>query len=576
MNAGANEPSAVNGLAVELCDLCYTYPGRRLPTLDNLSFSLSPGGWTVLAGRSGSGKSTLLRALAGLMPRHVAGAMSGRVQLFGLDSRDASPAELATRVGLVQQSPDDQLACSTVEEELAFGLHNLCWTPERIVAEVERALAWSGLHARRHESVARLSGGQKQKLLLAAILAMRPRLLLLDEPLSQLDSMAAGELLAALDVLCRDGMTIVVAEHRLDEIAPWADRLLVLDAGRVAVDAPLADLAPARLGIHAAGVALPEIAELAVRLGLPGTPTGESLAGVARPRPAPAPAPPAQETPGETVFSLHAISARYAGAPSLALQEVSLDLRRRDCVALVGANGSGKTTLLGIMAGLLAPCAGEVKPARPGAGRAAVGMLPQNPDLTLFCSTVAKELAFGPRQYAIGREETAQLVATTAERFSIDKFLYEPPQALSQGQRLRAALAAACTLRPEVLLLDEPTTGQDHDQVAQILSALETEVKAERHFAAAVFATHDVRAIARYANRVWLLLEGRIIADVDPRRLLESEAWLAAAAIRLPPLFDWRRQLGLRGLSVDELANELGAEPAKHFAPARQMAEYDA
>jgi energy-coupling factor transport system ATP-binding protein len=236
-------------------------------------------------------------------------------------------------------------------------------------------------------------------------------------------------------------------------------------------------------------------------------------------------------------------------------------------VALVGPNGCGKSTLLAVLAGLLQPSRGTVTPGTVGLSPfdhgAAVGLVPQNPDLTLFCDTVRDEVAFGPRQHRLDELTIQQRVAAAASKLDLEELLDEPPLALSQGERLRTAVAAALTLKPRLLLLDEPTTGQDQWQVARVLEAVTGGDSAYRPEpprclpSSLLFTTHDLRCVARYADRALVLIAGRLVADCSPVELLDDEQLLAQARLRLPPLFEARRRLGLRGQTMEQLLEEL-------------------
>ena len=229
--ANSNEPAAI-----VVRNFGYRFAARERPWLADISCAIPRSALVVIAGRTGSGKSTLLRALAGLIPHHAAGEMTGSVELFGHDTRTLGAQELAATAGLVLQNPDEQLCTTTVDSEIAFGLANLCLPHDEITRRSEAWLARFGLFECRQQATGTLSGGQKQKLLLASILAMGPKVLLFDEPLAQLDPLAVDELLEMLDTLRREGLTIVIAEHRLDDLLPRADRVLILDGGRLAAD----------------------------------------------------------------------------------------------------------------------------------------------------------------------------------------------------------------------------------------------------------------------------------------------------------------------------------------------------
>lgn len=548
-------------LAVLVERLSFTYAGRAAPTLRDVTFRLPAGSWTVLTGVTGCGKSTLLRALAGLIPHHTQGAMTGRVLLDGDDTRSFPPAALAQRVGLVLQSPDDQICSTQAAAEVAFGLENLQLPSDEIGHRVQEALDRFGLGDLAETPTQHLSGGQKQRLMLASVCAMRPRLLLLDEPLSQLDPLSAAELLALLAQLRGQGLTIVMAEHRLDDILPLADGLLTLAAGALTAHETAPQPARWLRVLDEASVAAPEVSQLALRAGRPATLRATDFAAERSAGGAAGPVPPvAAETAsgpptGALILRTQNLSLRYTGVERPVWSGVSLALFAGQRVALVGPNGGGKSTLLAVLAGLLEPTDGQI--VCDDALAVATGVVFQNPDLMLFNDTVADELAYAPRQVC-SPVETQRLVDHAAGCMSLTDLLAEPPLALSQGQRLRCAVAATLTQRPRLWLLDEPTTGQDLSQVQRVLSAVSRYVQGAEAPACALFSTHDLRAVGQFADRVLVLGEGRLLADVSPAELLDQDALLSAARLRRPPLYELRKRLGLRGLTVEALAEELG------------------
>lgn len=560
--------------AVQVEGLSFTYPGRAAPSLIDLHFELPPGSWTVVAGGTGSGKSTLLRALAGLIPHHSAGEMHGAVRLFGQDTRDASPAALPHLAGLVLQAPDDQICTSRVESEVAFGLENLATPVDEIGRRVTESLGSLGIAELHDRNVAELSGGQKQRLILASILALAPRVLLLDEPLSQLDPQAAADLLSELDRLRAAGTTLVIVEHRLADVLPQADRVLVLDEGRLTFAGPR-DAEELLSALESAQLELPEIPRLARRLGRPPAWTAAALASQFDERikrtdhnadAAHKAQPTCTSDTRPLLLSVAGLSFRYRSAAVPLWSEVEFQLRLGERLAVIGANGSGKSTLFATLAGLLRPASGKIELAPPIDGRYPLGLVLQQPDLMLFCRSVREELSYGPRQLGLPAALTAERVERVARQLDLDALLDEPPQALSQGQRLRVAVAATLTLAPSVLALDEPTTGLDPRQIDRLMKGVDPnerdvgdglEGDREPLCGGLIFSTHDLRTVVRFADRVLVLAEGKVLADCSPTELLADEALLAAAAQRRTELFELRQAFGLSGVDVETLAEEL-------------------
>ena len=461
--------------AVEVAALGYTYPGRDRPTLVDVSFELPRGSFTLITGSTGSGKSTLLRALVGLIPNLSHGRMTGSVRLFGGDLLDAAPADLARRVGFVQQSPDDQICTTTAEAELAFGLENLNLPVDEIAQRVAKIADRFDLRACLSLPTTHLSGGQKQRLILAAVTAMRPPILVCDEPLSRLDPQAAAQFLAELHRLHEAGLTIVIAEHRVEDVAPLASRVLRMEAGR-----------------------LVERGARSAELG-----ATDNLSAVPRS---------ALRAPRSPLLHADRLTFGFSSRSTPLWHDVSFDVRVGERIALVGPNGSGKSTLLAVLAGLLKPVSGELawngnSPQRP------TMLVPQDVDLSLFQSTVFGELAYAPRRQRLAATQVDERVRTTAALFGLTQLLDEPPFALSRGQRVRTALAAALTASPRLLLLDEPSTGQDGPTLAAIMDALSACLGAPGGPQALLFSTHDRRLAERYADRVFLLREGQLTCD---------------------------------------------------------------
>ena len=418
----------------------YSYPGGGPPALREVSLELAEGEVVALLGPSGSGKSTLVRALAGLIPHFHGGRFAGRVTVAGLDSRTTRPAQLAGTVASVFQDPEDQVVLSVVRNEVAFGLENLGAAPATIWPRVEAALTAVGALHVAERRTAELSAGELQRVCLASALALEPQLLLLDEPTSQLDPVAAEEFLACVGRL---GCAVVLSEHRTGRALGLADRVLFVERGTLLCDAPLA----------------------------------EAVGWLAEHRPAYLPAeqqPRGLAPPADLVCRLEAIDFSYRPDEAV-LQGVGLEVGRGEVVALEGPNGSGKTTLAKIATGLLRADSGSVEVS----GRA--GYLSQDPGRYLIRERVIDETALAVR----GDEDRAR---AALERVDLAWAANRHPRDLSSGERERLGLAAVSVAEPDLLVLDEPTRGVDPTRKAEMAAWL-SDYAAEGR--GVLVATHD-------------------------------------------------------------------------------------
>jgi energy-coupling factor transport system ATP-binding protein len=510
---------------VRISGLSYRYPGASQRALADLDLEIGGGELVVLAGRSASGKTTLLRALSGLVPHYHGGDVAGSVEIAGLDAREHGPAELGGAVGLVAQDPETQVVSTTVRAELELPLEIRGLPPAaraRSVEEAALALAIPHLLDRTTDS---LSGGELQRTALAAALVLRPRLVLLDEPTSQLDPVAGDELIWLLRRLNEEwGMGIVLAEHRLERCLAHADRVIAMTDGRIAFDGS----PPAFL--EWAMTVDPDLATPGARLfdlaGLHPLPVGVKQAREALPplreRPA---TPPIARTPGrsrvrlgrrhEQQLALEAREAWVALEQRDVLRGVDLAVRPGERVALMGRNGAGKSTLLRAAAGRLETIRGTA--AAPGG----CALLPQSPGDMLLRERVGDEL---PGE-AGARALAAVGLAGAGEA---------DPRDLSGGERQRLALAIVMAGReeslPGLVCLDEPTRGMDRARKRELGSWLREMGEAG---SAVVVATHDVEFAAEFSDRVILLADGRVIADGSPGEILAGGWYFATEVARI-------------------------------------------
>jgi len=454
--------------------------------LADVSLSIGAGEFVLISGPSGCGKSTLALALAGLIPQAVPARVSGRVMVDGLDTQQAPVPALARMVGIVFQNPATQLFNTTVEEEVGFAPRNIGLSAAEIQARVDEALEAVGIGHLRKRKLRALSGGEQQRVAIASVLSLRPSVLVLDEPTAHLDWRGVEQLLGALERLRREhGVTVILIEHRLAAAASVATRVVLMERGRI-----VADGAPE--------VLLSDRALLAT-LGLryPWCDVGRRVDPVG-----PAPRPRGDEP----LVALYGVSAGYGR--HRVLDGLDLAIYPGQFVALVGENGAGKSTVARVLADIVRADRGKVEwhPSlrRLPAGQR-VGLLFQNPLNQLVCDYVDEEVAYGPTNYRVGADLGTLLAAADLEGLRRCRI-----QNLSAGQQQRTALAAALAVRPRLLILDEPTMGQDWAHLSRLMDYL---TQLNENGQAILLITHDDRLVCRYARRIVRMAGGRIVAD---------------------------------------------------------------
>ena len=558
--------------SIEIENLHFTYPSRNTPTLRGIDARVDPKAFILLTGPTGCGKSTLLRTLNGLIPHASGGKLSGSVRVNGVSVTQQPIAVTCQQVGLLFQNPEEQLFCIIVEDEIAFGLENQGLPSHEIDRRIDSALTQVGLVGFRNRQIASLSSGQKQRVALACVCAMQPQILLLDEPTSYLDPQATHDILKIIRDLNRDlGITVIVAGHQVNEIAPLCSRVWLMNDGELVSDLPI-DQAFTDLDRYSQfGVQVPELAQVAEQLGYSERPltlghaaqlfvnsTQDSTQphwdklssglissnassrrdGLADPTPAPTQTTP--PNPDNILAEVQNLSFRYPQTSVDVLKNISFQIKSGEVVAIMGANGSGKTTLLLHLIALLRPSSGKVcikgqdtRRCKPRHLAGQVGIVFQNPDLLLQAATVAEEVAFGPKNFRLSRQEIEERLEDILSMFDLETLKAEAPYALSRGQRQRTAVAASFSLYPDLLLLDEPTTGQDYYHLQQLMQTLDNTVKTQSR--TVIFCTHDAHLTLEYASRVLLLHRGELIFDGTPEAAFANPERLEQASL-IPPL----------------------------------------
>lgn len=537
-----------------ICGLTFSYPSQGRRALDGVSLTIGQGEFWVLCGPSGSGKSTLLRQLKTVLTPH--GSRTGEIVFDGQPLERYDQRQQSQRIGFVQQSPEDQIVTDKVWHELAFGLESLGLDTPTIRRRVAEMASFFGIQSWFYQDVSQLSGGQKQLLNLAAVMAMQPSVLILDEPTSQLDPIAAGDFLNTLGRINRElGTTILLSEHRLEDALPLADRMAVMDQGQILFAGPPREVGAAlRKENHPMFLAMPT----AMRVWAAAPDGGERcpitvregrqwLESFALDHPLSS-LPPEEE---HAAFDGAAIQARelwfrYEKDTPDAVKGLSLTVDRGEFVALLGGNGTGKTTTLKLFAGLLKPYRGQLQL------RGSVGLLPQEPQTLFEKKALGEDLKSLLEEMKISPEEGKARLARAAALCRLDGLLERHPYDLSGGEQQRAALAKLLLLEPDILLLDEPTKGLDarfKRELARILNAL------TQRGVAVLMVSHDIEFCARYAHRCALFFNGEIVTQGTPRAFFSGNSFYTTAANRMG------RALSPQAVTPEDLMAVTGGTP---------------
>jgi energy-coupling factor transporter ATP-binding protein EcfA2 len=495
-------------------NLSFRYRDRGQPSISSISFELGAGQILLVAGSSGCGKTTLARCINGLIPRSYKGDVTGRILLHGQDVAGWPLARISQAVGTVLQDPERQILGTKVLNEVAFGLENLARPREEILARVDRAMQHLGIGVLRDRETHNLSGGEKQKVALAGVLAMRPSLLILDEPLASLDPASAQETLTLVRRLADEGMAVLLIEHRVEDVLRIRpDGVLFMAEGRVRYQGPVAGLERA---VDYREVKLP--AEMII-------------ARAAREAPIEFPKPALTRGTGDVGVPLvcfEGVRFSYEAAASV-LHDINLQIHAGEIIAVLGPNGAGKTTLVKHAIGLLKPTAGRVLVQGKDTRELSVaqvattlGYVFQSPSHMLFAPTVGEELAFGPTNLGHATDLIHKEVQEALKIVNLTGLEADPPLALSFGQQKRVSIAAILAMRSRILVMDEPTAGQDYRNYMSFMDS----ILSMPGFAAVMFITHDVDLAVAYASRVLLVSEGSIAADGPPEVVLADTGLL--------------------------------------------------
>src|SRR5215203_3001481 len=554
---------------VSIKGLTYRYRGQQKPAIKGIDLEMAEGEFVVIMGPSGAGKSTLCVSLNGLIPHFFRGKMEGEVRVGGRSTREGKVGEFAQEVGLVFQDFEAQLFSTNVALEVAFGPENFKVERGEMIERVERVLGQVSLGGFEKRTPATLSGGQKQRLAIASVLAIEPRILCLDEPTTDLDPVGKlGIFEIAEDLKDRDDVTLIVVEHETEETLD-ADRIIVLRDGKIVADRPAREVLRDVDLLEESSVMPLQVTRFFHEMRLwqgqlpltpeegvaefkrrgwrvdPGRHKELVEADVKR-----------EEGYGEPVIEVEGLTYRYPNGV-VALAGVDLTVRRGEFLAVLGQNGSGKTTLVKHFNGLLKPTEGSVRvggeeTTKQGLRRLGqtVGYVFQNPDHQIFADTVADEVAFGPKIRGMEEGEIKERVDEALAAVGLEGRGGEEPFGLTKCERQRVAVASVLSVRPEVLILDEPTTGLDYAEQRSMMDLVKNLNEAGSTI---IVVTHTMWVVAEYAHRAVVVREGKIALQDTVRNIFAREEDLRDAALRPPHIVSFGNTLGYPVLSVEEM-----------------------
>ncbi len=553
---------------IDIENLWFKYLASDEWILKNINFKMMEGETVVIMGPSGCGKSTLLYTLVGMIPHVIRGELRGKVTVLGMNVKEVGPQTLSRYIGFVFQNPELQVIMPTVLEELVFGLENLNLSREEIKERVDEILDFTGFKGREFEDPHNMSPGEKQVLAIASVLALRPKILVLDEPTSMLDHVGTFKILSLIEKLRNEmNLSLLVVEHRIEWIAEHADRVIIMREGEFVGEGTPQEIFNDMELIQKTGVRPPQVSEIFYKIALrkpqvirnkiPVT-MSEALNVVSEIDLETSSSPPfvptdkPEEPCRDVLISVRDLWFRYKKDLPWVLRGINLDICRGEFVAIIGHSGAGKTTLVKHFNGLLKPVKGSVIVAGRDTRKTPtsvlariVGMVMQNPEAQFFASTLYEEMSFPLKRLGLKREEIESRIREAFEVVDLVKPLNISPHLLSFGEKHRLAIASILILKPQALVLDEPFSGLDYKRSLQLLIALRRFVESG---GTVVLIAHDLQLISEVADRIVVLDNGIIKRSGSMREILSDIDWLRTQGFMPLQSTLLAREIGLRGL----------------------------
>jgi energy-coupling factor transport system ATP-binding protein len=570
---------------IEIQELTFKYAEAKKNALENVTLNIQKGDFVGIIGESGAGKTTLCSCLNALIPHHYTGDFYGSVKVEGQDTFDVKPDKLALKVGSVFQDIESQIVSYFVEDEILFGLENFGVPANQIEERITEALEALGISELRHREISTLSGGQKQKVVFASIIALKPDYLILDEPTGELDPASSLQIFKLLKKLNEErGITVIVAEQKIMLLCEFVKKLIVLEKGTVVHYGEIRSTLTHQREMEEAGINCPRVLTLTGKMMEEGlTPSGmkteericlntqEAADFIKRMmgnnchvkadddslKPSQEPVTEPSEQP---VLEFKNVCFSYNETANV--HDLNVKIQKGDFTAITGSNGAGKSTFSKLCNGLLQPSAGDVfvlgqntKRNKVSSLAKHIGFLFQNPDRQICCSTVEEEIAFSLKNNGLSKEEIQSKVEATIKEFGFDA--KTEPFNMSRGQRQRLCLACLIALNPEILILDEPTTGLDYRECMEMMNRIR---ELNENGTTVIMVCHDMEVVLDFAKSVIVMNRGEILAQGATREILSNKELLAKARLLQPQIAATCSLLGdeFKGLfTVEELISKL-------------------
>ncbi len=558
---------------IQIQELTFKYTGSKHNALENITLEIEKGGFVGIIGESGAGKTTLCNCINGLIPHHYTGDFYGSVKVDGDDTFDVDAGKLALKVGSVFQDIESQLTGYFVEDEILFGLENFGIPADQIEKRITSALETLGISELRHREISTLSGGQKQKVVFAAILALEPQILVLDEPTGELDPASSVQIFALLKKLNEEkGITIVIAEQKIMLLCEFVKKLIVLEKGTCVHYGEIRSTLTHQKEMEEAGINCPRVLTLTGKMEkenlLPADCTGEGriclnaneaaqivkkAMGTKALHTAVAEPVEAQKS-SDTVLSFQNVSFSYNETANV--KNLNVNIHKGDFTAIIGSNGAGKSTFSKLCNGLLKPSAGDVlvldkntKKEKVSNLAKHIGFLFQNPDRQICCGTVREEIAFSLRNNKVPEAEINTRVENTIKEFGFNPDT--EPFNMSRGQRQRLCLACLIALNPEILILDEPTTGLDYRECMEVMEKIR---QLNENGTTVIMVCHDMEVVLDFAKKIIVMNRGEILGEGQARKVLNDDTLLNKARLLPPQIAQVAKLLGpgFEGIFTDD------------------------